>query len=71
LKQTSNKKVRPHEFQEADFMPKKVLSFQPGSRDKQTPNHEGPCAMNLVTTGGDKIARPMNVGAVKKYSVKK
>ena len=32
LKQTSNKKVRPRDFQEADFVPKKVLSFQPGSR---------------------------------------
>jgi len=32
---------------------------------------KGPRAMTLVTTDDDKIARPMNVGAVKKYSVKK
>jgi len=37
LKQTSNKKVRPHEIQEGDFVPKKVLSFQPDSKGKWTP----------------------------------
>ncbi|KEH29921.1 hypothetical protein MTR_4g056210 [Medicago truncatula] len=41
LKQTSNKKVRPREIQERDFVPKKVLSFQPDSRGKWTPNYEG------------------------------
>jgi hypothetical protein len=66
LKQTSNKKVRPHEIQGRDFVPQKVLSFKPDSRGKWTPNHEGPCAMTL----GDEHARPMNAGAVKKYSVK-
>jgi hypothetical protein len=44
---------------------------------KQTPgasgrlNYEGSCAMTLVTTDVDKLARPMNAGAVKKYFVKK
>jgi hypothetical protein len=34
LKQTSNKKVRPHEIQEEDFVLKKVLSFELDSRGK-------------------------------------
>jgi len=34
LKQTSDKKVRPHEIQEGDFMPKRVLSFQLDSKGK-------------------------------------
>jgi len=70
LKQTSNKKVRPREIQERDFVPKKAPSSQPDSKDKWTPNHEGSCATTLTTMDGDKLARPTNVGAVKKYSVK-
>ena len=58
LKQTSNKKVRPREF-------------QPDSKGKWTPIYEGPCAMTLTTMDGDKLTRPMNAGAVRKYSVKK
>ncbi|KEH22417.1 hypothetical protein MTR_7g046035 [Medicago truncatula] len=71
LKQISNKKVRPHEFQERNFVPKKALSFQPDSRGKWTPNYESPCALTLVPTNGDKLALPMNANAVKKYFVKK
>jgi len=71
LKQTSNKKVRPREFQERDFVPKKAPSSQPDSKGKWTPNYEGSCAMTFTTMGGDKLARPVNVGAVKKYFVKK
>ncbi|KEH33420.1 hypothetical protein MTR_3g035335 [Medicago truncatula] len=70
LKQTSNKKVRPRETQERDFVLKKILSFQPDSRSKWTPNSEGSCAMNFTTMDGDKLALPMNAGVVKKYSVK-
>ncbi|KEH17372.1 hypothetical protein MTR_0019s0040 [Medicago truncatula] len=70
LKQTSNKKVRPREIQEKDFVPKKVLPFQSDSRSEWTPNYEGSCAMTFTTMDGDKLALPMNVGAVKKYSVK-
>jgi len=51
-------------------VPEKVLPFQPDSRRKWTPNYEGPCAMTLVTMDGDKPTRPMNVDAVKKYSIK-
>ena len=47
LKQTSNKKDRPHEIQEGDFVPKRVLSFQPDSKGKWTPNYEGSCAIHL------------------------
>jgi len=61
LKQTSNKKVRPHEIQEKDFVPKKVLSFQPDSMGKWTPNYEGLCAITFTTMDGDKLARPMSV----------
>ncbi|KEH17616.1 hypothetical protein MTR_0005s0260 [Medicago truncatula] len=71
LKQTSIKKVRPREFQERDFVHKKVLSSQLDSRGKWTPNYESPCAMTLVPTNGDKLRLPMNAGAVMKYSVKK
>jgi len=47
LKQTSNKKVRPYEIQEGDFVPKRVLYFQPDSKGKWTPNYEGSCAIHL------------------------
>ena len=70
LKQTSNKKVRPREFQEGETVPKKVLSSQPDSKGKWTPNHKGSCTTTLTTMDGDKVTRSMNVGAVKKYSVK-
>jgi len=71
LKQTSNKKVPPHEIQEGDCVPKRVLSFRPDSKGKWTPNYEGSCAMTLTTMDGDKVARLVNGGAVKKSSVKK
>jgi len=48
-----------------------LLSFRPDSKGKWTPNYEGSCAMTLTTLDGDKVARPVNGGAVKKYSVKK
>ncbi|KEH17258.1 hypothetical protein MTR_0029s0230 [Medicago truncatula] len=51
LTQTSNKKVRPREFQEGDSVPKKVLPFQPDSRSKWTPNYEGSCAMTFSNFG--------------------
>ncbi|KEH29531.1 hypothetical protein MTR_4g044313 [Medicago truncatula] len=54
LKQTSNKKVRPRETQEREFVPKKVLPFQPDSRRKWMPNYEGSCAMNFTTMDGSK-----------------
>ena len=47
LKQASNKKVRPHEIQEGDFVPKKVLSSQQDSKDKWAPNPKGSCAIHL------------------------
>jgi len=71
LKQTSKKKVRPCEFWEGDFVPKKALSSQQDSKGKWTPNYEGPCTMTFTTRDGDKLARPMKVDAVKKYFVKK
>jgi hypothetical protein len=70
LKQTSNKKVRPHEIQERDFVLRKTKSFQPDSRGKWTPNYEGSCAITFPTVDNDEHARPMNTDAVKKYFVK-
>jgi len=62
LKQVSNKKVRPWEIPERDFVPKRVLPFQPDSRGKWTPNYEGSCAMTFTTVDGDKLTRLMNAG---------
>jgi len=67
---TSNKRVRPHEIQEKDFVPKKVLSLQPYTNGKWTPGYEGPCAMTFTTVDSGKLARPMKADAVKKYFVK-
>ena len=50
---------------------KSIKSFQPDPRGKWTPNYEDSCAMTFTTMDGDKLALPMNIGAVKKYSVKK
>ena len=57
-------------FKKGDFVLKKVLSFQPDSRGKWASIYEGSCAMTFTTMDGDKLAHPMNAGAVKKYSVK-
>jgi len=69
LRQTSNNKVRPHEIQEGDFVPKRVLSVQPDSKGKWMPNYEGSCAMTFTTMEGGKLSRPMKADAVKKYFV--
>ncbi|GAU10109.1 hypothetical protein TSUD_418490 [Trifolium subterraneum] len=42
MKQAFDRKVRPREFREGDLVLKKILSFQPDSRGKWTPNYEGP-----------------------------
>ncbi|XP_058727667.1 uncharacterized protein LOC131599276 [Vicia villosa] len=78
MKQAFNKKVRPREFQEGDLVLKKILSFQPDSRGKWSPNYEGPYvvkrtfsggAMILATMDGDELPHPVNADAVKKYFV--
>ena len=78
MKQAFDKKVRPRVFQEGDLVLKKVLSFQPDSRGKWTPNYEGPYvvkrtfsggALILTTMDGDELPRPVNADAVKKYFV--
>ncbi|XP_058772888.1 uncharacterized protein LOC131646985, partial [Vicia villosa] len=75
MKQAFNKKVRPREFQEGDLVLKKILSFQPDSRGKWSPNYEGPYvvkrtfsggAMTLATMDGDELPYPVNADAVKK-----
>ena len=52
-------------------MPKRVLSVQPDSKGKWTPDYEGLCAMSFTTMNGGKLARRMKANAVKKYFVKK
>ncbi|GAU47906.1 hypothetical protein TSUD_404660, partial [Trifolium subterraneum] len=78
MKQAFDRKVRPREFREGDLVLKKILSFQPDSRGKWTPNYEGPYvvkrafsggAMTLATMDGDELPRPVNADAVKKYFV--
>ncbi|XP_028208435.1 uncharacterized protein LOC114391656 [Glycine soja] len=78
MKRAFDKKVRPRVFQEGDLVLKKVLSFQPDSRGKWTPNYEGPYvvkrtfsggALTLTTMDGDELPRPVNADAVKKYFV--
>ena len=69
VKQASNKKVRPHEIQEGDFVPKKVLLFQPDPKGRWTPSYEGPCVMTLTAMDGDNLARPVKVDAIKKHFV--
>jgi hypothetical protein len=44
-------------------------TFQSDSKG-QVDDYEGSCAMTLVTTDVDKLARPANADAVKKYFVK-
>ncbi|XP_024636230.1 uncharacterized protein [Medicago truncatula] len=75
MKQAFGKKVRPREFMEGDLVLKKILSFQPDSRGKWTPNYEGAYvvkrafsggALTLATMDGDEIPRPVNTDAVKK-----
>ena len=78
MKQAFDKKVRPREFQEGDLVLKKILSFQPDSGGKWSPNYEGPYvvkrtfsggAMTLATMDGDEFPHHVNADAVKKYFV--
>jgi len=69
VKQASNKKVRPHEIQEGDFVPKRVLPFQPDPKGRWTPSYESPWAMTFTAMDGDNLARPVKADAVKKYFV--
>jgi hypothetical protein len=73
-----DKRVCPHEFREGDLVLKKILSFQPDSRGKWTPNYEGLYvvkrvfsggAMTLQTMDGEELPRTVNTDAVKKYFV--
>ncbi|AES75735.1 hypothetical protein MTR_6g055870 [Medicago truncatula] len=70
--QVYNKKVRPREIQERDFVPKKVLPFQPDSRGKWMPNYEGLCAKTLATMDVDKPASRCSQGILcQKIKVKR
>ncbi|KEH40360.1 hypothetical protein MTR_1g027810 [Medicago truncatula] len=74
MKQAFNKKVHPVK----ETLCKNILSFQPDSRGKWTPNYEGPYivkrafsggASTLATMDGDELARLVNTNAVKEYFV--
>ncbi|GAU40233.1 hypothetical protein TSUD_219430 [Trifolium subterraneum] len=52
MKQAFDRKVRPCEFREGDLVLKKILSFQPDSRGKWTPNYEGPYVVKRAFSGG-------------------
>jgi hypothetical protein len=49
---------------------KGTLYYFPTRLLGQVDDYEGSCAMTLVTTNVDKLARPANADAVKKYFVK-
>ena len=57
-------------------MLRKIMSFNPDSRGKWTPNFEGSYivkkafsggALILETTDGEELSRSMNANAIKKY----
>ena len=76
MKIAFDKKVKPREFREGDFVLRKIMSFNDDSRGKWTPNFEGPyvvkkafsgSALILETMDGNEFPCPMNVDVVKKY----
>jgi len=78
MKQAFDKKVRPCECKDGDLAVKSMKSFHPDPRGKWTPNYEGPYvvkrvfsggALILTTMDGEKLPRPVNSDAVKKYFV--
>ena len=59
-------------------MLKRIISFQPDSKGRWTPNYEDPYvvkraffrgALTLTTMVGDELPHPVNSDAVKKYFV--
>jgi len=78
MKQAFDKKICPREFKEGDLVLKKIMTFQPDSRGKWTPNYEGLYvvkrafsggAMTLQTMDGEELPRTVNTDAVRKYFV--
>ena len=76
MKKSFDKKVKPHVFRKGYLVLKKILSFKPNSREKWTPNYEGPSvvkrafssgALILTTMDGEEFTRLVNADAVKKY----
>ena len=76
IKKAFDKKVKPLVFREDDLVLKKILSFKPDSRGKQTPNYEGPYVVKrafsggtliLTTMDGEEFTSPVNADTVKKY----
>ena len=76
MKKAFDKKVRPRVFWKGDLVLKKILSFKPDSRDKWTPNYEGPYvvqrafsggALILTTMDGEEFIRLVNGNLIKKY----
>ena len=66
MKKAFDKKVKPREFREGDLVLRKIMSFNADSRDKWTPNFEGPYVVKKSFTG-EEFPHPMNADVVKKY----
>ena len=75
MKKAFDTKVRPRVFKEGDLVLKKILSFNPDSRGKWTPNYEGLYVVKraflggsliLTTMDGEEFTRPVNADAFKK-----
>ena len=71
-----DKKVRPRQFRERDFVLKKILPNQQDQRGKWAPNWDGPYVVKraflegaLILTEMDRndLPSPINSDAVKKY----
>ena len=80
MKKAFDKRVKPREFIEGDLGLRKIMSFNTDSRDKWTPNFEGPCvvkkaffggALILETMDGEEFPRHMDADAVKVLCLKK
>ena len=76
MKKASDKKLKPREFREGDLMLKNIMYFNADSREKWTPNYEGPYvvekafyggALILETMDGKEFPCLMNADAINKY----
>ena len=76
MKNTFDKKVRPHKFNEGDLILKKVSQAQKGHKGKCAPNYEGPFVVKKAFLGGalllasmddEELPSPVNFDIVKRY----
>jgi len=76
IKNTFDKKVRPHKFNQGDLVLKKISHAVKNNRGKWAPNYEGPFvvkrafsrgALVLTNMDGEKLPSPVNSDVVKRY----